>query len=106
MQEQDRIEYINELQQKPYKYQKSPSMILNNFFALLTIVVISICVTIYTVYILPSKQEDEKKAKELKAAKELKLKEQKQYHQMRQKQIALSHKLNNMEQNKSNASSK
>jgi len=105
MEEQDRIDYINKLLKTPYKSQRSPSMVLNNFFALLTIVVISISVTIYTVYILPS-QKEEQKAKELKAAKELKLKEQKEYHQMRQKQIALSHKLNNMEQNKSNASSK
>ena len=94
----DRIKHIKELQRNPYKHQKSPSMILNNFFALMTIVVVAISITLYTVYILPAQQERE--------AKELKEKKKQEYFEQRAKQIALSHKLNDKQNKKENNDAK
>lgn len=87
----DRIEKIKQLQNNPYKGKKSPSSVINNFFALLTIVLVSVCIILYITYILP--------AQKAKAKRELELKKHQEFIQMRKKQIALSHKLNKKESN-------
>lgn len=81
-----RIEHIKKLQEKSYKSKRSPATIILNFYTLVTIVLISIVIILYSNYILPSY--------EAKKQNELQKKQKQEYIQMRQKQIALSHKLN------------
>ncbi|MEA2049514.1 MAG: hypothetical protein U9O56_02105 [Campylobacterota bacterium] len=83
----DRIKHIQELQEKEYKVTKRQSIVLNNFYSIITIVVISLSVIIYTNYLRPAQLEKEKR--------ELQIKKKQEYLELRAKQIALSHKLNN-----------
>ena len=88
----DRIDYINELlEDTEFKSTRKQSMIVNNFFSLITIIMVSIAIIMYVNYVVPA--QDAKKARELK---ELKYQ---QSLELRAKQIALSHKLNNKESN-------
>lgn len=82
----ERIEYINQLQEKPYKNKKSPATIILNFYTLVTIVLVSIAILLYSNYLLPSF--------EAKKQNELQVKEKQEYLEKRRKQIELSHKLN------------
>ena len=84
---EDRIEHIQELQEKDFKYEKRQSMVLNNFYSIVTIIIVCLSIIFYTVYIVP--------AQEAKKAREDKILKQEQYQQLREKQIALSHRLNN-----------
>jgi len=47
-------EYINELQNKEFITNRRPSLIVNNFYSLITIVIISIAILIYTNYVVPA----------------------------------------------------
>ena len=85
----DRIELIQKLQEeekKKFQSQRKPSIIVNNFFSLVTIVIMTITIIIYVNYIAPAQAKNKRK--------ELKRIEREQYLDLRAKQIALSHKLN------------
>lgn len=94
----DRIEKIRELQEKGYKVQRNQSMIVNNLYALVTIVVVSIAILLYSTQFRPAQIESEKKA--------LKEKEHQEYLELRRKQIELSHKLNNPKKEESKVDNK
>ena len=92
----DRIEYIKELQEKSdFKTTRKQSVIINNFFSLITIIMVTIAILLYVNYVVPA--QDAKKARELKEYKH------KQYLKKRAKQIALSHKLNSTKRKDTNA---
>jgi hypothetical protein len=82
----DRIKEIKKLQGEPFKAIKRQSVVINNFYSIITIITICISVIFYNVYIVP--------AQKAKAQRELKEKQHQEYLDMRAKQIALSHKLN------------
>ncbi len=83
----DRIDNINKLLEKQeFKTTRKSSMIINNFYSLISIVIISIAVILYTNYVVPA--QDAKKERLLKQI------EHQKYLENRAKQIALSHKLN------------
>jgi len=87
----DRIQRIKELQEKGYKVDKPLSLVLVNLYSLITIVTISVAILIYVNFIQPQQKEPTISEEELKREK---------YFQERAKQIALSHKLNNINQEK------
>ncbi|RLA83302.1 MAG: hypothetical protein DRG78_04810 [Epsilonproteobacteria bacterium] len=82
----NRIEYINELQTKEIKTSRRQSIIINNFYSLMTIIIMCVAVIFYTVYIVP--------AQEAKKKREAKIVQKQEKIDTRAKQIALSHKLN------------
>ena len=82
-----RIEDIKKLQIEGYSVERSQSVVLNNLYSIVTIVTICISVIFYNVYIVPAQKAKEQR--------ELKVKQHQEYLDMRAKQIALSHKLNN-----------
>jgi methyltransferase-like protein len=84
----DRIERIKKLQREGYKVEKPHSLVLNNIYALITIVTISLVILIYTTYIQPQKEQPKQTLEE---------KKRQEYFEHRAKQIALSHKLNNIQ---------
>ena len=84
----DRIDLINELQEKSYKTTKKSSIIINNFFSLITIVIISITIIVYVNYIVPAQKRQKQITIEHQQQAEFRLK--------REKEIALSHELNNI----------
>jgi hypothetical protein len=53
MKQEDFEEYIKTLQNKKFQTSKRPSLIINNFYSLITIVIISIVIIIYTNYVVP-----------------------------------------------------
>lgn len=80
----DRIKYINSLINKEFVTTRKQSTILNNTYSLITIVIITIAIIIYTNFILKKKE------------KVIQLTPHQKYLQNRKKQIELSHKLNNI----------
>ena len=90
----DRIEHIKELQEKKFKTTRKQSIIVNNFFSLISIIVICITIILYINYVLPAQENKEQQ--------ELKQIQQQKHFAQRQKEIALSHKLNNPEYKKKN----
>ena len=88
----DRIEKIQELQESVYKVEKRQSLVLNNFYSIITIIIICISVIFYTIYIVPAQKEKKRR--------ELLIKQQQEYALKRAKQIALSHKLNKIHNEK------
>ena len=84
----DRIEVIKKLQESSFKIEKNQSMVLNNFYSIITIGTVCLSIIFYVVYILP--------AQEVKKQRELKAKQHQEYLEKRAKEIALSHKLNNI----------
>ena len=91
----DRIERIKKLQREGYKVQKPHSLVLNNIYALITIVTISLVILIYTSYIQPQKENQKLQEKQT-----LEEKKRQEYFEQRAKQIALSHKLNTPQKEK------
>jgi len=83
----DRIEYINELQNKDIKSKRRQSTVINNFYSLITIIIMCVTIIFYTVYVVP--------AQEAKEQRELLVLQKQENIDTRAKQIALSHKLNN-----------
>ena len=95
----DRIEYINELiESREFKSSKKQSIIVNNFFSLITIIIMSIAIILYVNYVIPAQKNKE--------AKIIKRLEQQQYSDIRAQRIALSHKMNTKIQNKENNETK
>ena len=88
----NRIDKILKLQEKVYKAERRQSMVLNNFYSIITIVVVCISIIFYTVYIVPAQDEQKQR--------EFKIKQQQEYAQQRANQIALSHKLNKEQNDK------
>lgn len=82
----ERIEHIKELQEKVYKHTPRQSSVLGNFYALITIVAVSLSILYYVNYIQP--------AQKAKALREQKALEHQKFLDERAKRIALSHKLN------------
>jgi len=82
----DRIDKINDLQINGLKVNKRQSVVVNNFFSIMTITMVCLSMLYYTNYIVPAQ-----KAKKIR---EDKLKAHQSYFDKRAKQIALSHKLN------------
>lgn len=82
----ERIEYIKKLQTDGYKHEPMQSSVLGNFYAIITIVAVSLSILYYVNYIQPAI-----KAKE---TRELNSKKHQEFLDERAKRIALSHKLN------------
>ncbi len=88
----DRIDHINELlDNREFKSTRKQSIIVNNFFSLITIIMISIAIILYVSFVVPA--QEAKKVRELKELKH------QQHLNLREKQIALSHKMNAPKQN-------
>ncbi|MEA3498963.1 MAG: hypothetical protein U9R16_07890 [Campylobacterota bacterium] len=89
----DRIDYIQELiDDKEFKSSKNPSTVINNYFSLVTIIIMSIAIILYVNYVVP--------AQKAKKQREIKVLEHQKHLDLRAKQIALSHKLNSPKQTK------
>jgi len=82
----DRIEYINELIDKKYTKTRKQSVIINNFYSLMTIGMICIAILLYTNYVVPAQNEKKQRI--------IKIEKKRIYLNERKRQIALSHKLN------------
>jgi len=88
----DRIEHIQELiDNKEFKSTKKQSIIVNNFFSLITIIMMSIAIILYVNYVVPAQQA--------KKQREEKILENQKNLDLRAKRIALSHKLNSPKKN-------
>ena len=83
----DRIEHIRDLQEKQFNTTRKQSTIINNFFSLISIIVISITIILYVNYVLPAQKDKEQQ--------EIKKIQHQKHLAQRKKQIELSHKLNN-----------
>jgi hypothetical protein len=92
MEEFERIKKIRKLQKEGYAKERKQSLVLNNFYAIITIGVVCLAIIIYHTYMLPALEE--KKQRELLA------KQKKEYFEQRAKQIALSQKLNQKKEQK------
>jgi hypothetical protein len=86
MDTEERIEKIKQLQEYQFKSSKRASVVINNFFSIITIIVVCISIIFYTVYVVPAQKAKTKRLQ--------KIKERQLYLKQRAKQIALSHKLN------------
>lgn len=82
----ERIEYIKDLQENGYKHEPSQSSVLGNFYALITIIAVTLSILYYVNYIQP--------AQKAKVVQELKNKKHQEFLDERARRIALSHKLN------------
>ena len=88
----DRIDHINELlEDNEFKSTRKQSIIVNNFFSLITIIMMSIAIILYVSFVVPA--QEAKKVRELKELKH------QQHLSLREKQIALSHKMNAPKEN-------
>ncbi|MCK5110434.1 MAG: hypothetical protein KAQ94_02855 [Arcobacteraceae bacterium] len=56
MKQEDFEEYIQTLHNKQFETSRKPSAIVNNFYSLITIVIISIAIIIYVNYVVPAQQ--------------------------------------------------
>jgi len=61
MKQDDFVEHINYLQNKKFVTSRKQSTIIVNFYSLITIVIISIAIVIYTNYILPAQKVHQEK---------------------------------------------
>lgn len=61
MKQDDFEEYIDTLQNKKYVTSRKPSSIISNMYSLITIVIISIAIVVYTNYVIPAEKAQEKK---------------------------------------------
>jgi len=82
----EKIEYIKELQKNNFVSTRRQSIVLNNFYSIITIIVVCVSIIFYINYVIPAQ-----KAKKLREEKILK---HQKYLEFRKKQIELSHKLN------------
>ncbi|MGB5867116.1 MAG: hypothetical protein WBG69_04485 [Arcobacteraceae bacterium] len=87
----DRIKHIQKLQSTPYKQEPRQTMVLGNFYAIITIIIVCLSMLYYVNYIQP--------AQKAKAQRELKIQEHQKFLDERAKRIALSHKLNKKDYN-------
>jgi|AntRauTorcE11898_2_1112593.scaffolds.fasta_scaffold152876_2 hypothetical protein len=91
----DRIKYIKELQEKEFKVEPSQTVVMGNFYAIITIVVVCISILYFVNYILPALEV--KQQKELRQ--QLRAQEHQKFLDERARRIALSHKLNKRDYN-------
>jgi len=82
----ERIEYIKNLQENGYKHEPSQSSVIGNFYAIITIIAVTLSILYYVNYIQPTIKA--------KATKELNSKKHQEFLDERARRIALSHKLN------------
>jgi len=83
-------ELLDKIEKRVFKYQRKQSSIINNFFTIITIAIMSIVIIWYVNFILPG-QENDRKQEQIKQEKyELLKKEQ----EKRLEQIKLSKRLN------------
>ena len=54
MKHDDFVEYVQRLQNKKFVTSRKPSTIIGNFYSLITIVIVSISILIYTNFIVPA----------------------------------------------------
>ena len=87
MEEQN--ELLEKIEQRKFKYQRKQSSIINNFFTIITIAIVSIVIIWYVNFILPG-QKQEKYRQSLEQKKIEKLKK---IQEQRLKQIELSKRL-------------
>ena len=86
----DRIEHIKKLQKKGFKIEPSQVTVMGNFYAIVTIVIVCLCMLYFVNYILPTLKEKQQKQVKI----ELKQQENQKLIEERARRIALSHKLN------------
>ena len=90
----DRIEKINDLKENGLKVERKQSIVINNFFSIVTIGMVCISILYYTNYIVPAQKQ-----KKLRTQKII---DKQNYLDKRAYQIKLSHKLNNETTNDKN----
>lgn len=83
---EERIEHIIKLQNSNNKHEPRQSMVLGNFYTIVTIAAVSISILYYVNYIQPVQKIKEEKL--------LAQQKHEQFIQERAKRIALSHKMN------------
>jgi len=87
---QEENELLEKIEKRRYKYQRKQSSIINNFFTIITIAIVSIVIIWYVNFILPGQKHD--KLIQSKHQKQIELLKEKQ--NKRLKQIELSKRLN------------
>lgn len=92
MKDIERIKKIRKMQADGYNPDRRQSLVLNNFYAIITIGTVCVSIIFYIAYIVP--------AQEAKAKRELIAKQKQEYFEKRAKQIALSRKLNQQQEEK------
>jgi len=92
MEDDKRIKKIRKLQAEGFIPERKQSLVLNNFYAIITIATVCISIIFYIAYIVP--------AQNAKAKREQIAKEKQEYFEQRTKQIALSQKLNQQQKEK------
>jgi hypothetical protein len=85
---------IKKIQIPNIRKQKSPGLVINNFFTLMTIALVSIALLWWAYYIRPGQIAQEKKEQDYKTYQEQKKLE----YEQREAQIKLSQKLNNIKE--------
>ena len=83
-------ELLDKIEQRKFKYQRKQSSIVNNFFTIITIAIMSIVIIWYVNFILPGQNQN--KQKEI--IKEKNIKKIQEEINKREEQIELSKKLN------------
>jgi hypothetical protein len=58
LQQEDFEDYIQTLQNKQFRTSRKPSVVINNLYTLITIVIISIAVVVYVNYVLPNQKQN------------------------------------------------
>jgi hypothetical protein len=53
MKHEDFVEYVEELRNKKFKTNRPASLIINNFYSLITIIIISLAIIVYSNYVAP-----------------------------------------------------
>ncbi len=66
MKQEDFEEYVKYLQNKKFVTSRRPSAIIGNFYMLVTIVIMSICIIIYVNYVVPSQDIGKNKKENVK----------------------------------------
>ena len=84
------IDNIKKIEVKSIKVPRKDSLIINNFYSLITIIIMCVVILWYTNYILPQQKIQAQKQEKLKKYKEF----LKNKHEKREAQIKLSKKLN------------
>ncbi|HIP13024.1 MAG TPA: hypothetical protein EYG97_00985 [Arcobacter sp.] len=84
------IENIEKIEVKSIRVPRKDSLVINNFYSLITIIIMCVVILWYTNYILPQQKIQAKKQEKLEKYKDF-LKEQ---NNKREEQIKLSQKLN------------
>lgn len=89
----DRIEKIKDLMQRGYQKERKQSIVLGNFYSLITILIVCTAIVLYINYLKPIQEE-----KEYLLAQQ---KKEQEYFELRAKQKELARKLNPQDYNHS-----